>query len=65
MAPALSYGLGDREYPPREPQADINVKPAPQRGCLNDLGVPVRNHIVGLSRVEIGADREFKLRKCG
>ena len=34
-------------------------------GCLNDLGVPVRNHIVGLSRVEIGADREFKLRKCG
>jgi len=37
----------------------------PNRGCLNDLGVPAWNHVVGLRRVEIGADREFKLRKCG
>ena len=34
-------------------------------GCLNDLGVPVRNHVVGLSLIEISADSEFKLRKCG
>src|SRR5580658_8172700 len=25
-------------------------------GCLNDLGVPARNHVVGLCRVQVGTD---------
>jgi len=35
------------------------------QGCLTVLGIAPWDHIVGFSRIEVGADGDFQLRESG
>jgi hypothetical protein len=45
-------------------ERDQQLKRFSPHGCLNDLGVAARNHVVGFNRVDIGAGRDFQLMKA-